>query len=136
LIANIAPGTFLYNVVDSTAGVIPVTFVDPAKDAVTDEWRQRGLQGCKTIEQRVFGSGGVYNAKEMAGLPVGVQVVGCKFLVSVCAMARSRRTWVTLRFITAIWEEEKVIELMKVVDKALGPRGFGPGEFAKRTMPM
>ena len=49
-----------------------------------------------------------YNAKEMAGLPVGIQVIG------------------------GSWEEERVIELAKVVDNALGSRGFGPGEFAKR----
>lgn len=33
---------------------------------------------------------------------------------------------------TAAFEEEKVIEMMKVVDNALGPRGFGPGEYAKK----
>lgn len=30
------------------------------------------------------------------------------------------------------WEEEKVIEMMKVVDQALGPRGFGPGSWSKQ----
>ena len=44
----------------------------------------------------------------MEGLPVGIQLVG---------------GW---------GEEEKVIEGMKVVDQALGKRGFGPGEFTKR----
>lgn len=52
--------------------------------------------------------GGIYDAKEMEGLPVGVQIVA------------------------GHWQEEKVVELMKVVDRALGPRGFGPGEFAKK----
>ena len=45
----------------------------------------------------------MYDAEAMKGLPVSVQIVGKK------------------------WEEEKVIEMMKVVDAALGERGFGPG---------
>ena len=37
------------------------------------------------------------------------------------------------------WEDEKVIAIMHVVDKALGPRGFGPGAWedfqkAKQTV--
>ncbi|GAA5982193.1 hypothetical protein JCM10908_004777 [Rhodotorula pacifica] len=51
---------------------------------------------------------GTYNPKEMAGLPVSVQVVGKQY------------------------DDERAIELMKVVDKALGRRGSGLGEFAKR----
>lgn len=27
------------------------------------------------------------------------------------------------------WEEEKVLAVMKIIDKALGPRGFGPGSW-------
>lgn len=27
------------------------------------------------------------------------------------------------------WEDEKVIAVMKIVDEALGPRGFGPGSW-------
>ncbi|KAK4051159.1 hypothetical protein OIV83_002981 [Microbotryomycetes sp. JL201] len=113
-LSALAFGTFLYNVVDCSAGVVPVTFVDPTKDAVTDEWRNKtpAVQGSTTIEKRVYGvagaPGGAYNAQEMSGLPVGVQIVG------------------------APWEEEKVIELMRLVDGALGPRGFGPGQYAQR----
>lgn len=107
--------TFLYNVIDSTVGVLPVTFVHATKDAPTPEWRSRAHSqptGSKLIEKKVYGgldaSGAVYDAEAMEGLPVGVQIVGGK------------------------WEEEKVVEMMKVVDRALGPRGFGPGEFVKR----
>ncbi|GAA5874603.1 hypothetical protein JCM3774_004658 [Rhodotorula dairenensis] len=102
--------TVQWNIVDSTVGQIPVTFVDPARDGLTDEWheRRRTHNGSKIFEQRVYGPGGIYDAKDMAGLPVGVQLVGRQ------------------------WDEERVIELMKVVDEALGPRGFAPGDFAKR----
>lgn len=101
-------GTFLYNIVDTTVGVVPVTFVDAVKDAFSDEWFARGKAGSKIVEKRVYGGqggvGAVYDAKAMEGIPVGVQVVG------------------------GHWEEEKVLEMMKVVDEALGPRGFGPGK--------
>lgn len=103
--------TVQWNIVDSTVGQIPVCFVDPAVDSVTDDWRARRLSQPGTseiFERRVYGPGGAYDAQDMAGLPVGVQVVGRQ------------------------WEEERVIELMKVVDAALGPRGFEPGAYAKR----
>lgn len=47
----------------------------------------------------------------MHGIPVGVQIVGKP------------------------WEDEKVIEMMKVVDEALGKRDFGPGTWgAQQTL--
>ncbi|GAA6007776.1 hypothetical protein JCM10207_004870 [Rhodosporidiobolus poonsookiae] len=110
---NLSPlsiGTILWNIVDSSVGLVPVTFVDGVVDALSDPWRARqaASPGAKLFEARVFGPGGIYDAKEMEGLPVGVQIVGRQ------------------------WDEERVVELMKVVDGALGPRGFGPGEFTKR----
>jgi len=85
-------------------GVIPVTRVDAARDTLTLEWEKRGPNGTPFVFDAVYkGRSPVYNAKDMEGLPVGVQVVGKH------------------------WEEEKVIEMMKVVDDALGPRDFGPG---------
>lgn len=58
------------------------------------------------LEKRLYGKGGAYDADKMRGLPIGIQIVG-------------RR-----------WQEEKVIEMMKVVDGALGPsRGFGPSSW-------
>ncbi|GAA5849475.1 hypothetical protein JCM8547_000465 [Rhodosporidiobolus lusitaniae] len=110
---NLSPlsiGTILWNVIDSSVGLVPVTFVSPALDALTPSFLSRlaSSPGSKLVEQRVYGTGGICDAKEMEGLPVGVQVV--------CGM----------------WEEEKAVEVMKVVDGALGPRGFGPGEHRKR----
>jgi hypothetical protein len=92
-------------------GVVPVTHVDAVKDAVSQGWFARGKAGSKVVEKKVYqglgGTGAAYDAKAMEGLPVGVQIVG------------------------GHWEEEKVIEMMKVVDEALGSRGFGPGEFVQ-----
>lgn len=111
-LSPLAIGTILYNVVESAAGVVPVTFVDPVKDAVSATFLQEGPPGSKVVEATVYGGKGrkgVYDSVEMAGLPVGVQVVGAAF------------------------EEEKVIAMMREVDAALGPRGFSPGDFTKRT---
>ena len=103
-------GTVQWNIVDSTVGQIPVTFVDPARDGLSEAWeeRRRANNGSKIFERHLYGPGGLYDAKDMAGLPVGVQVVGRQ------------------------WDEERMIEVMKVVDEALGPRGFAPGDFTKR----
>lgn len=128
--------------VDSSVGVVPVTHVDPLKDILTDEWldgselRSRrkstsaetkpkppqsesnptslypydksGPHGSRMIEERLYnGDHPIYDAKAMAGLPIGVQIVGRCF------------------------EDEKVVEMMKIVDNALKTArrepSFGPG---------
>ena len=96
--------------------MVPVTRVRAAADAATTEWTDARVgpgHGSPVLEGLLYGKpdargvgrGAFYEADKMAGVPVGVQVVG-------------RR-----------WEEEKVIEMMKVVDKALGKRKFGPGQW-------
>lgn len=117
----LAIGTILYNVVDSAVGLIPVTRVSSTLDALTSSFFSKialssPTRGSKLVESRVYGTSletpsdkRIYDAKAMEGLPVGIQLVG---------------GW---------GEEEKVIEGMKVVDQALGKRGFGPGEFTKRN---
>ena len=103
-LSPLAAGTILYNVIDSPVGVIPVTRVDPTRDALTDEWTKGPGLGSKIIEDDLYrGKKPAYNPEAMKGLPVGIQVVGKS------------------------WEDEKVIAMMHVVDKALGPRDFGPG---------
>jgi Amidase len=91
--------TLLYNVVDSPVGSIPVTRVDPSLDGLTEEWTTRGEgkgQGSVLLEKVMYGSNSpAYDVNAMKGLPVGIQLVGKR------------------------WEDEKVIEMMKVVDGAL-----------------
>ncbi|EKM49959.1 uncharacterized protein PHACADRAFT_264416 [Phanerochaete carnosa HHB-10118-sp] len=109
-IASLACSALLYNVVDSPAGTVPVTRVDPSLDRLTDEWRSQPAAGSPTLEGLVYkGDDAIYNVDKMAGLPIGVQVVGKK------------------------WEEEKVVEMMKVVDCALGKRSSGPGSWKAKT---
>jgi len=108
----LAGPTLLYNVVDSPVGVVPVTRVDPARDAHGAEWadpKASAGHGSPMYERMLYTAGmtgrfkkGFYDAAQMAGLPVGVQVVGRQ------------------------WEDEKALAMMRVVDGALGERGFGP----------
>jgi amidase len=115
--------------------------VDPSKDFLSDEWKgvgwktkksgsganpppvgladskkaatavPSGPHGSKVIEEGLYegalGTPKSYDPELMAGLPTGVQIVG------------------------KLYEDEKVLELMKIVDDALGERGFGPGSSAK-----
>ncbi|KAI0741898.1 amidase signature enzyme [Daedaleopsis nitida] len=136
LLAPLAGSTALYNVLGLPAGILPVTHVRAPDDTAAAEWtdaRVGGGHGSALLERLLYGLGargtlgniagallwplqvlargcgrgrsrwgGYYDVRRMAGIPVGVQVVGRK------------------------WEEEKVVEMMKVVDHALGPRDFGP----------
>ena len=93
-------------------GVLPVTRVDSSKDAITPEWEKEAGHGSPFMEQGVYyGPTKVYDPELAHGMPVCVQVVGKR------------------------WEDEKVIEMMKVVDTALGERGFGPGAWDKYQAP-
>ena len=102
-LSPLAAGTILYNVIDSPVGVVPVTRVDPTEDKLTDDWLNGPGHGSKLLEKALYhDKGAPYNPEKMKGLPVAVQVVGKSF------------------------QDEKVLEMMKVVDQALGPRDFGP----------
>lgn len=82
-----------------------MTRVDPELDALPRGWLTTTMSNTpssKEIDKLLYGGKWGYNANMMEGLPVGIQLVGKK------------------------WEDEKVIEVMKVVDAALGERGFGP----------
>jgi len=99
----------LYNIVESPVGTIPVTRVNPDTDEVPAGFKA-GVGGrSKLFEERMYmGKNPIYDAKAMQGIPVGVQIVGKK------------------------WEDEKVLAMMRVVDDALGPRGFGPGSWKQK----
>jgi len=108
-LSPLAVGTFLYNIVDSPVGVVPVTRVDPARDAVDEKWIKGPGRGSAILEEDMFtGRHAAYDVEKMSGLPVGIQIVGKP------------------------WEDEKVLEMMELVDHALGPRGFGPGTWKPR----
>ncbi|KAL4783435.1 amidase signature domain-containing protein [Aspergillus varians] len=86
--------TFLWNLLDYTTGVLPVSHVDPKKDALAAPYKTvlKQLGANHALGQ---GAWKHYDATKMAGLPTAVQVVG-------------RR-----------WEEEKVLGYMAVVEGAL-----------------
>ncbi|KZT54543.1 amidase signature enzyme [Calocera cornea HHB12733] len=81
--------TFLFNYVDYPAGVLPVTRVDAALDQLTEKPEN-------AVEQ---GAWKWYDGTKMAGLPVGVQVVGRRL------------------------EEEQTLRAMEIVEAALRASG-------------
>ena len=60
--------TFLWNLLDYPAGIIPVTKVDPSKDALPSDF--------KPVNGVEVGAYKHYDAVKMAGLPCAIQVVG------------------------------------------------------------
>lgn len=86
----------LFNVIDATAGVLPVTRVDAERDAAASDYAA-GHSGSHLLNARVYGGADpAYDSRKMAGLPVGVQLVGRTF------------------------EDERVLALMKIVESAVG----------------
>ena len=97
--------TVLWNIVDSTVGVLPVTNVDAAVDALSPAFRNAlNTAGSPQLSKILYNT--VYDSKAMEGLPVGVQLVA------------------------PAYEEERVIEMMKVVDAALLVQRGGPFKLA------
>lgn len=102
--------TLFYNLLDCPVGSIPVTRVDPKLDTLPNDWLAStisNIPSSKEVDKILYGTKWGYDANAMEGLPVGIQLVGKK------------------------WEDEKVVEMMKVVDAALGERGFGPDGWEK-----
>ncbi|KAF2737642.1 amidase signature enzyme [Polyplosphaeria fusca] len=85
--------TFLFNLLDYSSGILPVTHVDPFVDQLPASFALNKLNGVAK------GAYKHYDATKMAGLPVGVQVVGRRL------------------------EEEKVLAVMERVEDALDKHG-------------
>ncbi|KAI8623222.1 amidase [Xylariaceae sp. FL1651] len=86
--------TFLFNILDYTAGCIPITHVDKDTDNLPPDFNFKKLNG---VAQGAYK---LYDAQAMHGLPVGIQVVGRRL------------------------EEEKVLAIMKRVEDALGEEKY------------
>ncbi|CAG7557092.1 unnamed protein product [Fusarium equiseti] len=86
--------TFMFNLLDYTAGVLPVTHVDKSQDQLPKDFNFKSLNG---VAQGAYK---LYDATAMHGLPVGVQVIGRRL------------------------EEEKVLAIMKRIGDALGDERF------------
>ncbi|KIL55704.1 hypothetical protein M378DRAFT_17703 [Amanita muscaria Koide BX008] len=88
--------TFLFNLLDYTAGVMPITRVNATVDAFRVGSSPHSILGSHKPRNAIEASQQkVYDATDMHGLPVGVQVVGQKM------------------------EEEKVLEGMKLIQDLL-----------------
>ncbi|KAG0702173.1 amidase signature domain-containing protein [Suillus ampliporus] len=95
----------IFNILDYTAGVLPVSFVNRETDALPKDFMKSAEYNNMGLMSK--GAYSVYDADAMHGLPVGVQVIGRRF------------------------EEEKVLQGMKIVEDALEGCGrkFVPREF-------
>lgn len=103
MVPSMVAATAVYNLLDYPVGHIPVTRVDVGKDAIDAEWLAAPC-GSYIVERELYLKGSpIYDAREMHGLPVGIQVVAKRM------------------------EDEKLLAMMRVIDDALGKRGFGPG---------
>lgn len=85
--------TFMFNLLDYSAGIIPVTHVDAKKDRLPADFNIKKLNG---VAQGAYMH---YDADKMAGLPVAVQIVGRRL------------------------EEEKVLAVMERVEDAIDKHG-------------
>lgn len=92
--------TFLFNLLDYSVGVVPVTHVDAKADALPEGFHQS--EAFKRMNAVSRGAYKWYDSVAMEGLPVGVQVVGKRL------------------------EEEKVLAVMERVEQALRE---GPGQY-------
>jgi hypothetical protein len=82
---------------DYAAGVVPITFVDRALDALPPNFTQsKTYSRLNDAERAIFS---LYDADAMHGLPLSVQVAGLRF------------------------EEEKVLEGMQIIERALKETG-------------
>lgn len=79
---------------DYTCGCIPITHVDKDLDKLPPGFNMRSLNG---VAQGAYK---LYDANDMHGLPVGIQVVGRRL------------------------EEEKVLAVMKRIEDALGEEKY------------
>jgi Asp-tRNA(Asn)/Glu-tRNA(Gln) amidotransferase A subunit family amidase len=85
--------TFLFNLLDYSAGIMPITKVDAIRDVLPAGFKLNKLNGVAR------GAYKFYDPVKMAGLPVGVQVVGRRL------------------------EEEKVLGVMGRIESMLDKRG-------------
>ncbi|PMD20822.1 amidase signature enzyme [Hyaloscypha hepaticicola] len=86
--------TFLFNLLDYTCGILPITHVDKALDQLPSDFSIKKLNG---VAQGAYK---LYDATAMHGLPVAVQIVGQRL------------------------EEEKVLAVMQRVEDALGDEKY------------
>jgi len=89
--------TFLFSLLDYSAGILPVTHVDKKLDALPDDFTSSDQ--FKSFSSMAKSAYSVYDAEKMHGLPLGVQVAGRRL------------------------EEEKVLEGMQVIESALQEQG-------------
>jgi Asp-tRNA(Asn)/Glu-tRNA(Gln) amidotransferase A subunit family amidase len=87
--------TFIWNILDFVAGVVPVTSVDPEKDALRTSQTSEDIDQHKSHRLLEAELEYFYRPKKMAGLPIGIQVI------------------------TPQYKEVEALQAMKIIESAL-----------------
>lgn len=146
MLSPLAVSTALYNIIDTSVGVVPVTRVDPALDALTDEWKSKGnLPAVKAKAPKTEKDEGtsekastdaVNNSDDISAHgsgPHGSKLIeksiykGSIGQPQVYVPEKMKGLPVGVQIVGRLNDDEKVLSMMHIIDQALGERGFGPG---------
>ncbi|KAF8325793.1 amidase signature enzyme [Cantharellus anzutake] len=149
-LSPLAVATFLYNVVESAVGVIPVTRVDPQLDQLTEEWegpfkpKSRKSKSATPAESATATSTGTENVPANAERefphdsgPHGSKMIEAGVYYGSMGEPKAYRPDemeglpIGIQIIGRPFDDEKIIALMSLIDGLLGERGFGPGSSSK-----
>jgi len=145
-LSPLAVGTMLYNIVDSTVGVIPVTRVDPELDQLTEEWEGPApLKSKKSRSEATLAGKAVATEKGADNTTEGSDGSGLhgskmfETAVYYGSMGEPKvyrpdemdGLPVGIQVVGRPFDDEKIIALMSLIDDLLGERGFGPGSSSR-----
>ena len=142
-LSPLAVATILFNIVDSTVGVIPVTRVDPQLDQLTEEWerpspsRSPAEKAAETEEGTEQDSGNAAESPPEGSGPHGSKMIEASVYYGSMGQPKAYRPDemgelpVGIQIVGRPFEDEKIIALMSLIDGLLGERGFGPGSSSK-----
>ena len=145
-LSPLAVGTILYNIVDSTVGVIPVTRVDPKLDQLTEEGKgsapsksRSAAPPGKAVATEGPGKAFDYDVEvsfEGSG-PHGSKMIEASVYYGSMGKPKAYRPDemgglpVGIQIVGRPFEDERIIAVMSLIDDLLGKRGFGPGSSSK-----
>src|SRR5258708_423031 len=144
-LSPLAVGTILYNIVDSTVGIIPVTRVDPELDQLAEEWK--GAAPSKSKKSRSAAPPGKAVATEEGpgkafdndievssdgSGPHGSKMIEALVYYGSMGKPKAYRPDemgglpVGIQIVGRPFDDEKTLALMSLIDDLLGKRGFEP----------
>lgn len=134
----LASATIAWNVVECPVGVVPVTRVDPTKDALPTDWFDQGKESGAVMGTQIIDKDGTKILEAPTRTPSSllenaVYGSGKRWLqpldepVAVYDVKKMQGLPIGVQIVGRPWEDEKVIHVMEILDRELGERGFGLG---------